>query len=118
MPAATLQPSLPRIRTPRRGTEPERRTKNLTWALLALSLGGFGIGTGEFVIMGLLPGVADGIGVSITQAGHVISSYALGVVVGAPLFAVLGARLPRRGMLVGLMAVFLGGNVLSALAPT
>jgi MFS transporter, DHA1 family, inner membrane transport protein len=118
MPATTLQPSLPRIRTLRAGTEREPRTTNLTWALLALSLGGFGIGTGEFVIMGLLPGVADGIGVSITQAGHVISSYALGVVVGAPLFAVLGARLPRRGMLVGLMAVFLGGNVLSALAPT
>jgi DHA1 family inner membrane transport protein len=86
-------------------------------ALLALALGGFAIGTTEFVTMGLLPDIATGVGVDIPTAGHVISAYALGVVVGAPVIAALGARLPRRGLLVGLMAAFLAGNVLTALAP-
>jgi DHA1 family inner membrane transport protein len=85
-------------------------------ALLALAMGGFAIGTTEFVSMGLLPQLAEGVGVSIPTAGHVISTYALGVVVGAPLFAVFGARLPRRELLVGLMVVFLVGNAVSALA--
>ena len=75
-------------------------------ATLALAVGGFTIGTTEFVTMGLLPEMADGVGVSIPQAGHVISAYALGVVVGAPLIAVLGARLPRKGLLVALMAAY------------
>jgi DHA1 family inner membrane transport protein len=79
-------------------------------------MGGFAIGTTEFVSMGLLPQLADGVGVSIPTAGHVISAYALGVVVGAPLLAVFGARLPRRELLVGLMLVFLVGNAASALA--
>src|ERR1700751_5794347 len=65
-------------------------------AELALAVGGFGIGTGEFGIMGLLPDVARDIGVSIPEAGHIISAYALGVVVGAPVIAVLAARLSRR----------------------
>ena len=56
-------------------------------AILALALGGFAIGTAEFVTMGVLPQVADGIGVSIPVAGHVISAYALGVVIGAPVLA-------------------------------
>jgi DHA1 family inner membrane transport protein len=86
-------------------------------ALVALALGGFAIGTTEFVTMGLLPDIATGIGVDIPTAGHVISAYALGVVVGAPVIAALAPRLPRRGLLVGLMAAFLAGNVLSALAP-
>lgn len=85
-------------------------------ALLALAMGGFAIGTTEFVSMGLLPELADGVGVSLPVAGHVISAYALGVVVGAPVIAVLGARMPRRELLVGLMAVFLVGNAASALA--
>jgi DHA1 family inner membrane transport protein len=85
-------------------------------ALLALAMGGFAIGTTEFVSMGLLPQLAEGVGVSIPTAGHVISAYAVGVVVGAPLIAVFGARLPRRELLVGLMAVFLVGNAASALA--
>jgi len=85
-------------------------------ALLALAMGGFAIGTTEFVSMGLLPQLADGVGVSIPTAGHVISAYALGVVVGAPLIAVFGARLPRRELLIGLMLVFLVGNAASALA--
>ena len=66
--------------------------------------------------MGLLPQLASGVGVSIPTAGHVISAYAIGVVVGAPLIAVFGARLPRRELLIGLMAVFLVGNAASALA--
>jgi DHA1 family inner membrane transport protein len=85
-------------------------------ALFALAMGGFAIGTTEFVSMGLLPQLADGVGVSIPTAGHVISAYAIGVVVGAPLIAVFGARLPRRELLIGLMAVFLLGNAMSALA--
>ena len=83
---------------------------------LALAVGGFGIGTGEFGTMGLLPDVAGGIGVSIPMAGHVISAYALGVVVGAPVIAVLAARLPRRMLLVVLMTAFAAGNFASALA--
>ncbi|MGY1696445.1 MULTISPECIES: MFS transporter [unclassified Geodermatophilus] len=91
-------------------------TPRVAAALLALALGGFAIGTTEFVTMGLLPDIATGIGVDIPTAGHVISSYALGVVVGAPVLAALGARLPRRGVLVGLAAVLLGGSALSAVA--
>ena len=64
--------------------------------------------------MGLLPQIADGVGVTIPQAGHLISAYALGVVVGAPLLAALGAKLPRRGLLVGLIAAFGLLNLLSA----
>jgi DHA1 family inner membrane transport protein len=86
------------------------------WATVALAVGGFAIGTTEFVTMGLLPEVADGVGVSIPQAGHVISLYALGVVVGAPVIAILGARLPRRGLLLALMAAFAVANAASALA--
>jgi len=76
------------------------------WAELALAVGGFGIGTGEFVMMGLLPNVAGDLGISIPGAGHVISAYALGVVVGAPLIAVLAARGPRHRLLLALMACF------------
>src|SRR4030081_3681184 len=86
------------------------------WAVLALALGGFGIGTGEFVMMGLLPHVAGNFGISIPTAGHVISAYALGVVVGAPLIAALGARTGRKRLLLGLIAVFVVGNVLSSVA--
>ncbi|MFT4267540.1 MAG: MFS transporter, partial [Xenophilus sp.] len=86
-------------------------------AILALGVGGFAIGTGEFVIMGLLPEVARDIGVSIPQAGHLISAYALGVVIGAPVLAVLAARWGRRTLLMALMAVFALGNFASAAAP-
>lgn len=88
----------------------------LRWALLALALGGFAIGTTEFVTMGLLPQVASGVDVSIPTAGHLISAYALGVVVGAPVIAVLAAKLPRRGLLVALMAAYAVFNLLSAAA--
>ncbi|MGO1166089.1 MAG: MFS transporter [Janibacter sp.] len=89
---------------------------SLTLALGALVLGGVGIGITEFVTMGLLPEIAAGIDTTIPQAGHTISAYALGVVVGAPTIAILGNRLPRRGLLVALMLLFAAGNALSALA--
>jgi MFS transporter, DHA1 family, inner membrane transport protein len=85
-------------------------------AVLALAVGGFAIGTTEFVTMGLLPQISEGVGVSIAQAGHVISAYALGVVVGAPVLAFFGAKWPRRGLLVALMAAYAVFNALSAVA--
>ncbi len=85
-------------------------------AVLALAVGGFAIGTTEFVTMGLLPQIAEGIGVSEPKAGHVISAYALGVVVGVPILSFFAARLPRRGLLVGLMAAYGLFNLLSAAA--
>lgn len=86
--------------------------------LFALAMGGFAIGTTEFASMSLLPYFAAGLGIDEPTAGHVISIYALGVVVGAPLIAVLAARVPRRTLLIGLMSVFALGNLLSALAPS
>jgi DHA1 family inner membrane transport protein len=86
-------------------------------AVAALGVGGFAIGTGEFVIMGLLPEVARDLHVTIPEAGHVISAYALGVVIGAPMLAVLAAHWPRRTLLLALMALFAVGNLASALAP-
>ncbi len=84
----------------------------------ALALGGFAIGTTEFATMSLLPAFSKGMGVDAPTGSHVISAYALGVVVGAPLFAVFGARLSRRTLLMLLMTWFALGNALSALAPT
>lgn len=86
-------------------------------ALLALAIGAFGIGTTEFVIMGLLPEVAADYGVTIPTAGFLVTGYALGVVLGAPLMTVLGTRIPRKRMLMLLMGLFIAGNLLSALAP-
>ncbi|NML74311.1 MFS transporter [Rhizobium sp. S-51] len=107
-----------------RGTDflPANGTQSLTPLMMilieiALAAGGFGIGTGEFVIMGLLPDVATTYGVSVPEAGRVISAYALGVVIGAPIIAVLAAKLSRRTLLLMLMGVFAIGNVTSALAP-
>ncbi|MBY5771486.1 MFS transporter [Rhizobium leguminosarum] len=85
---------------------------------LALACGGFGIGTGEFAIMGLLPNVAETFSVTTPQAGYVISAYALGVVVGAPVIAVLAAKMARRTLLLALMLIFAAGNISSAMAPT
>ncbi len=99
---------------PRAG-EPGTRTGA---ALFALALGGFGIGTTEFATMGLLPEIAHDLDVTIPVAGHAITAYALGVVLGAPTLAALGARLDRRRLLLLLMVAFTVGNVLSAFAPT
>ncbi|MFD7534192.1 MFS transporter [Streptomyces sp. NPDC059819] len=86
-------------------------------ALLALAIGAFGIGTTEFVIMGLLPEVAGTFDVSIPTAGYLVSGYAVGVMLGAPLMTVLGTKITRKRMLLLLMGFFIAGNVLSALAP-
>ncbi|MGY6020043.1 MFS transporter [Streptomyces spinosirectus] len=87
-------------------------------ALLALAIGAFGIGTTEFVIMGVLPEVAGDFGVSIPTAGWLVSGYALGVVLGAPVLTVLGTKVSRKKMLMFLMGLFVVGNALSALAPS
>jgi DHA1 family inner membrane transport protein len=86
-------------------------------AAWALGVGAFAIGTGEFAIMGLLPEVAADLGVSIPKAGHVISAYAFGVIIGAPVLAVLAAHWKRGSLLVGLMALFALGNFATVLAP-
>ncbi|MFE3505438.1 MFS transporter [Kitasatospora sp. NPDC059160] len=87
-------------------------------ALLALAIGAFGIGTTEFVIMGLLPQIADDYGVTVPTAGLLVTGYALGVVIGAPLMTVLGTRISRKTMLMLLMGLFVIGNLLSATAPS
>ncbi|WP_038216514.1 MFS transporter [Xenophilus azovorans] len=86
-------------------------------ALLALTAGAFGIGTTEFVIMGLLLQVSADLHVSIPSAGLLISGYAIGVAVGAPLLTLATRRLPRRTVLLALMAIFTLGNLACALAP-
>lgn len=86
-------------------------------ALYALTAGAFGIGVTEFVIMGLLLEVGHDFGVSISSAGLLISGYALGVVLGAPLLTALTARWPQRNTLLGLMVIFTLGNLACALAP-
>jgi DHA1 family inner membrane transport protein len=97
------------------GAAPEVNTK---LALLALAVGGFSIGTTEFAAMSLLPQFAHGLGIDEPTAGHVISAYALGVVVGAPTIAVLAAKIERRTLLIALMTVFGIANGLSALSPS
>ncbi|UVC10599.1 MFS transporter [Rhizobium sp. TH2] len=87
-------------------------------ALYALTAGAFGIGVTEFVIMGLLIDVSQDLNVTIAAAGLLISGYALGVVVGAPLLTALTSRWPRKSVLIGLMAIFTLGNLACALAPT
>ena len=96
--------------------EPTSRTRHVGLALLALALGGFAIGTTEFVTMGLLPDVAESIDRDIPTTGHIISAYALGVVVGAPLIVSLGARLPKRALLLWLIGAIALGNALTAMA--
>lgn len=90
---------------------------NLALAILALAMGGVGIGVTEFTMMGLLPEVERGLGISTPAAGHLISAYALGVVVGAPVLAAVGAKLPRKHLALGLMLFFTLANLSSYLAP-
>jgi DHA1 family inner membrane transport protein len=87
------------------------------WALLALAIGAFVVGTSEFAPMGLLPVIAQGVEVSIPTAGLLVSAYAIGVMVGAPIMTLALARLRRRDALIALMGIFTLGNLLSALAP-
>jgi Arabinose efflux permease len=89
----------------------------VNFPLLALAIGAFGIGTTEFSPMGLLPVIAKGVDVSIPAAGMLISAYAVGVMVGAPLMTLLLSHRARRNALIFLMAIFTLGNVLSAIAP-
>ena len=84
--------------------------------LLALAAGAFGIGVTEFAPMGLLPVIANDLGVSIPAAGLLVSAYALGVLIGAPLMTLTTGRVPRRTLLIGLAAIFTLGNLLSAVA--
>lgn len=88
----------------------------LLWATVALVVGGIAIGISEFAAMGLLPQMGASVGVDIPTAGHAISAYAIGVVIGAPAAALLGARAPRKTLALGLMALFLLGNALTAVA--
>ena len=94
-----------------------RRLSPARRALLALALGGFGIGTGEFVTLGLLPNIASDLHVSIPQGGQLISAYALGVVVGAPLLTGAAVRLPRKGLLITVALAMAVGNFASAAMP-
>ncbi|WP_244950735.1 MFS transporter [Pedobacter suwonensis] len=86
--------------------------------LLPLTLGGLGIGITEFVMMGLLPDIAKDLKVTIPQAGHLISAYALGVVIGAPLLIMIAGKYPPKKILMALMIMFTVFNAFSAFAPT
>ncbi|NII55643.1 MFS transporter [Luteibacter sp. SG786] len=105
--APVSQPGTPPVRAPHVGL-----------VILALAVGGFAIGTTEFASMSMLPLFAQGLGIDAPTAGHVISAYALGVVVGAPIMTVLGARVPRRRLLLMLMAMFTVFNGLTGLSPS
>ncbi|MBW2960399.1 MFS transporter [Mesonia aestuariivivens] len=91
---------------------------NLQKSLIALAIGGFGIGMTEFVMMGLLPEIASDLSVSIPEAGYLISSYALGVVIGAPLLILMAGNFPPKKLLIGLMVLFTIFNGLSVIVPS
>ena len=101
---------------PDRTVEPAKPPVPLAVVIIVLALGGFGIGTTEFVAMGLLPNIADDLGIDEPTAGHLISAYAIGVVIGAPVIAVAAARMSRRTLLISLMVAFTVGNALSLVA--
>jgi len=102
--------------TPLVDVEAPASCRHVNLAIFALAIGGFAIGTTEFVTMGLLPQIAGGVGISIPTAGHIVSAYALGVVVGAPLIATLAARMTRKSVLIWLMVAFAAGNIASSMA--
>jgi DHA1 family inner membrane transport protein len=91
-------------------------TRHVTLALLALALGGFAIGTTEFMTMGLLEEIAEGIDRTNAETGHIITAYAFGVVVGAPVIVSLGARLPKKELAIGLILALGIGNAITAMA--
>ncbi|MGO1462248.1 MAG: MFS transporter [Marinobacter sp.] len=97
-------------------TAPTHSPRKVMLIIFSLAMGGFGIGTGEFAIMGLMPNVASDFGITEPQVGHLISAYALGVVVGAPVLAIFGAQFFRKHLLIALMAFYAVGNFASALA--
>lgn len=87
-------------------------------ALLALTISAFAIGTTEFVIVGLIPTIAEQIGVTVPSAGLLVTIYALGVAIGAPVLTALTSRIPRKLLLVGLMVLFTLGNLLAWQSPS
>lgn len=99
-------------------THTSQAPKNGMLALLALAISAFGIGTTEFVPVGLLSTIAEDLDIGITLAGLIISGYAIGVAIGAPILTALTNRLNRKTLLMLLMVVFIAGNIVSALAPT
>src|SRR5690606_37650294 len=96
---------------------PAAQPAHARWALLALAVGAFGIGTTEFSPMGLLPVIAHGVDVSIPKAGLLISAYAMGVMIGAPIMTLAFTRFGKRTALILLMSIFTIGNLMSAMAP-
>lgn len=104
----------PEIHTPSLSHSIDARTRRLSQ--FAFAVGGFAIGTAEFVIMGLLPEVAQTTGVDVPTAGQFISFYAAGVVIGAPVLAILTAKIPRKTLLIGFMIFYAFANILSATA--
>ena len=90
----------------------------MSFPLFALALAAFAIGTSEFVIVGLLPDVARDLHVTIPSAGLLVTGYALGVVIGAPILAMATARIPRKAALLALIGTYAAGNLLCAIAPT
>lgn len=98
-------------------TQMEHTQPTSRWPLLALAIGAFGIGTTEFSPMGLLPVIAEGVDVSIPTAGMLVSAYAIGVMIGAPIMTLLFSRFGKRTALMALMAIFTIGNIMSAMAP-
>jgi predicted MFS family arabinose efflux permease len=104
------------VRTPEPVAGGGYDARGFALAALALAVGGFTIGTTEFETMGVLPQIGSGVHVSISTAGHLISAYALGVVVGVPILSFFVAGLPRRGLLMGLMAAYGAFNLVSAVS--
>lgn len=101
---------------PTRSGDLGHSSRRLALIVIVLALGGFGIGTTEFVAMGLLPNIAGDLGIDEPTAGHLISAYAIGVVIGAPVIAVAASRMSRRSLLIWLMVAFTAGNALSLVA--
>jgi DHA1 family inner membrane transport protein len=104
-----LNPGVTSVDTP-------TRTRHVALALLALALGGFAIGTTEFMTMGLLEEIAEGIDRTNAETGHIITAYAFGVVVGAPVIVSLGAHLPKKELAIGLILALGVGNAITAVA--
>lgn len=95
----------------------QRHQPSALLSILSLTLCAFSVTTAEFVIAGILPQVAAGLAVSIPAAGHLVTAYAIGMIVGSPLVTLLTVSLPRKPLMVTLLLVFIAGNVLAAIAP-
>jgi len=118
MESAGFMNNISEMRLPDPDLERARAPRHYGWALFALAAAAFGIGTTEFVIMGLLPDVARDLGVSIPRAGLLVTGYALGVTFGGPVLALMTAKADRRKALLFLVGIFILGNLLCAIAPT